>query len=184
MTRYVALLRGINVGGHNRLPMATLRGVVESVGGTDVVTYVQSGNVVFTAPTGARTPAQATRTPALAADIRAALAAETRLDIAFVLRTAGEWRAMIAGNPYPAAASEAKTLHITSFAAPPAVDTVDLNRFAPELFTLIGSDIYMHLPSGMGVSKLAIALERATRARPGTTRNWTTVLAIEQLLDR
>lgn len=179
MTRYVALLRGINVGGHNRLPMATLRVVVESVGGTEVVTYVQSGNVVFTAPKGARTA------PAMAAGLSEALAAETGLDIAFVLRTAAQWRAMVAANPYPAAAGEAKALHVTSFAAPPgaALDAVDIDRFAPERFTLSGFDLYLHLPAGLGNSKLAVALERATRVQPGTTRNWNTVLAIERLLD-
>ena len=181
MTRYVALLRGINVGGHNRLPMATLLGAVESVGGTDVATYVQSGNVVFTAPRGAPTA-----TPAMAEALRAALAAETGLDIAFVVRTADEWRAMIAANPYPAAANGAKALHVMSFAAPPgaALDAVDAARFAPEEFTVIGSDLYLHLPSGMGNSKLAGALEHASRAQPGTTRNWNTVSAIERLLDR
>jgi uncharacterized protein (DUF1697 family) len=155
--------------------VATWRAVAESIGCADVATYVQSGNLVCTSSLSA------TR---LGAALREALAVETGVDVPCIIRTAAEWTAIAAGNPYPDAASEAKRLHVTVLPGPAGAtyDRIDAVAFAPDEFTVGESVVYLHLPGGLGNSKLAAALERAAAKHPGTTRNWNTVLEIERLL--
>jgi len=165
--RYVALLRGVNVGGKGQVPMAELRTVFESLGHADVVTYIQSGNVVFTSAKALRS----------AAPIEAALASAFGLKTAVMLRTPAEMDAVIEHNPYPGAASGPSTLHVTFLNRPPekaALAKVDGRSFAPEEFTVRQRDVYLHLPNGIGRSKLATVLARAFGPE-ATTRNWNTV---------
>jgi uncharacterized protein (DUF1697 family) len=177
MSRHVALLRGINVGGHNRLPMATLRAVAESVGCTDVATYVQSGNLVVTSASDGGT---------LSTSLHEALAGETGLSISVITRTAAQWTTIVAENPYPTETIGSTILHVTCLAGPAglAFDAIERARFLPDAFSLSAgeTELYLSLPGGMGNSKLAVAIERAAAKRPGTTRNWKTVLEIDRLL--
>jgi uncharacterized protein (DUF1697 family) len=175
MTRYVALVRGINVSGRNKVPMAAWRAVAQSVGCTDVATYVQSGNLVCASSLAA---------PELATRLRAGLAEGTGVDVTCIVRTAAEWSAVVAGNPYPQAAAEGTTLHVTVLPGPAGAlyDRVDPAAFAPETFALGESVLYLHLPGGMGTSRLAVVLERTAAGVRGTTRNWNTVLEIDRLL--
>jgi uncharacterized protein (DUF1697 family) len=164
---YVALLRGVNVGGKGQVPMARLRAMFESLGHTDVATYIQSGNVVFTSARALKS----------AAPLEAALADTFGLTSAVVLRTPDELAAVIEHNPYPEAESAPSALHVTFLPSPPdrtEVAKVDAASFAPEEFTVRGRDVYLHLPNGMGRSKLAPVLAR--RLGPeATARNWNTV---------
>lgn len=175
MARYVALLRGINVGGHRKVRMEDLRAWTAAAGGRDVATYIQSGNVVFThAARSART---------LAADLAAAIAKASTFAIDVVVRTADEWAQVIEGQPF--AGAPAEHLHVAFLGAAPPADalaTLDPARFAPEAWRLVGRELYLYLPNGMGRSKLAAAIARPKALAAATARNWRTVLQLQAML--
>jgi len=175
VSRFVALLRGINVGGRT-LKMADLRAVVEDAGGTDVATYIQSGNVVLS---------HSMRSPdRLAAHLAGAIEEATGMAIPVIARTTKEWDAVVQANPFPAAGGT--TLHVVFLDQPPGPDAfgdLDLASFAPEECTVVGRELYLYLPNGMGRSPLAIEL--AKRSHPmavGTSRNWNTVLTLHDMV--
>jgi uncharacterized protein (DUF1697 family) len=175
MPAFVALLRGINVGGNRMIKMSDVRELFEVAGARDVATYIQSGNVVFS---------HATRSePILAADLEKRIVKATGFAVPVVLRTAGELARVIADSPFPDA--NADHLHIAFLSArPPAnLPPIDGRAFAPERCAVVGRDIYLYLPNGMGRSKLAAAvLARPTAiGAAGTARNWRTVLKLSEL---
>jgi uncharacterized protein (DUF1697 family) len=173
VTVWVALLRGVNVGTGRKLAMADLRSVVDAAGGTDVRTYVQSGNVVFAHPSRSR--------GGLAADLSKRIGAVTGFAVPVVLRTAAELRAIVRGNPYPDASGT--QLHVLFYGAKPAtaeLKQVDAARFAPEEFTARGAELYLYLPNGMGRAKLPVAIGRVVK-EPATARNWKTVTALLEM---
>lgn len=176
----VALLRGVNIG-KRRLAMADLRAGLEAAGGTDVVTYVQSGNVVLTLPAVATRGTDDDGVVWLAE----AISAIAGFDVQVVLRTRAELEAVVAANPYPDLGGT--TLHVLFHAAVPPADLLsrlDLAAFAPEHATLVGREVYLKLPNGMGRAVLPAALDKATRSRPPrlvTARNWNTVLELLRL---
>ncbi len=170
MTTYIGLLRGINVGGANRLAMAQLRAAAETCGFRQVATYVQSGNIVF---------ASEDAEEEVAAALAAQVAAVSGLKIPVMVRSRDELAAVVAGNPFPAAVTEPATLHVTFFREGDqlhGLTTLASGEFAPEAFAARGRNLYLHVPAGLGRSKLAITLARA--APGGTTRNWRTVTAL------
>jgi uncharacterized protein (DUF1697 family) len=172
MKRIVALLRGINVGGKGKLPMTTVRAVFEDEGATDVVTYIQSGNIVFSHP--ARSPA------GLGRKLEHALGRRAGFPVPVMLRTAAEMAAVVAKNPYPRA--QPKQLHILFLAERPgaaAIRALDLARYRPEECVVAGRDVYMYLPDGIGRAKLPPALGKLKT--PGTARNWQTVNKLVEL---
>ena len=170
----VILLRGINVGGKAKLPMAQLREIAEGIGLADVQTYIQSGNLVATASVAPATVAE---------QLRAAIEKATGLDVPIIVRTVTQWRDVIDANPFPGAASIGTTLHVTFLdgAAPDELVGFDAAEFAPEEFAVVGSELYLHLPDGMGRSKLAVKLHRLPGASTGTARNWNTVRKLAEL---
>ncbi|CAA9233650.1 MAG: hypothetical protein AVDCRST_MAG50-1207 [uncultured Acidimicrobiales bacterium] len=177
MTLEVVLLRAVNVGAR-KLSMAALRAGLEQAGCTDVVTYVQSGNVVLRPPDP--------RPDGLQAWLEGVISDVAGFSVPVVLRTGAELEETVARNPYPDAGGT--QLHVVFFAEEPPSDTLDgldLDAFRPDSCALLGRDLYMHLPGGMGRAKLPIALEKAGRkARPpalGTSRNWNTVLKLVAL---
>ncbi len=179
MPTHVALLRGINVGGRNKVTMADLRAVVTSLGYTDVATYIQSGNVVL------RHPGRSA--DRLRDDLERRIEAATGWDIAVVVRTAAEWAALVAANPF--ADADPTTLHVACCRDPPpagALDELDPTAHAPETCVLIGAQLYLHLPNGMGRATLPVALN-TLRPGPGaaplvtTVRNWRTVTTLLDL---
>ena len=150
--------------------MAGLRALFESMGHTDVATYIQSGNVVFTAAK-AVTPVSLER----------AIAAEFGIEPAVVLRTPKELAAAIRANPFPRA--DPTRLHVGFMANAPAAATlakIDAEPFRPEEFAVRGHDLYLHLPDGMGRAKLPPFLDRRLRI-PTTVRNWNTVNKLLEL---
>lgn len=177
MTTWIALLRGINVGGV-KLAMADLRAAVAAAGGAEVETYIQSGNAVFAHP--ARTEAR------VKAALEAEIEAVTGRPVPTMIRSAAQWRDVVEANPYE---PDAPThLHVTFFDDPLPADAfagIDPDAFAPETFTVRGREVYLHLPDGIGRSKLAVALGKGgARAPVGTTRNWNTVRALADLSSR
>ena len=168
MTRYVALLRGVNVGGNRKVPMPELRQVLESRGLADVTTYIQSGNVVFSAER---------RVSAL--DLQAAVADRFDIDVDVMLRTSSEFKAIVEGNPFPAVDTSFLHVGFMAKASGPA-KALDADRFAPETAEVRGAEIYFYLPGGMGRSKLPAYLDRNLQT-PTTIRNWKTTTKLLEL---
>ena len=171
MTVSVALLRGINVGGHRKVPMPALRDLFVGAGYSDVTTYIQSGNVVFAHPP--RPPDE------LRAGLEALIADAMGFDVPVMLRSRDEMAAVVARNPYPGVeAAKLHVLFVSDDIPADALDAIDVERFAPETLVLSDQEIYLYLPDGMGRAKLPAALGRLTVAT--TARNWRTV---EKLLE-
>ncbi len=170
----VALLRGVNVGGRNRLAMADLRAIAAARGYERVRTYIQSGNLVLWAPEGAPED--------VAARLEEAIAAQTGLASAVVVRTAHELASVVERNPYHKRGEDPSHLHVVFLnrAAEASIPLEDLDAYAPEEAVAIGREIYLFLPSGMGRSKLATDLARQ-KGPAGTTRNWRTVTTLLEM---
>lgn len=174
-TTVIALLRGINVGGHNKLPMAQLREIATSIDLADVRTYIQSGNLVASTDLDADT---------IAGMLTDAIRSATGLEVPTIVRTADRWTDLIAANPFPDAVDPGTHVHVIALpaSASDAIHAFDAAAFAPEEMAVTDSEIYLHLPDGMGRSKLAIALNRIPDAAAGTTRNWNTVEKLAELV--
>lgn len=173
MAVVAVLLRGINVGGKGKLPMAQLRELATAAGMQEVRTYIQSGNLVGVAPSGS--------TSALATRLRKEIAAATPLDPEVIVRTQGELAKVIDGNPFVARGEDPKHLHVTFLSSPAerVLTGHDPAAWAPEEVVAIGRELHLLLPDGIGRSKLAAALAR--RADGGTTRNWRTVTTLLEM---
>ncbi|MEW2166216.1 DUF1697 domain-containing protein [Streptomyces sp. NPDC007084] len=177
-TTYAALLRGINVGGAKKVPMAELRTLMEGLGYGDVRTYLQSGNAVFSSSHGDE--------PSLAAELAAAIERRFGFDVGVLVRDHRYLKAVREACPFPAAEPAAKQVHVTYFSEP-----VDAARFAsvepaaflPEEFRLGDRALYLYAPDGLGRSRLAQALSRPRLLKGvlATTRNWNTVVKLEEL---
>lgn len=176
MTAMVALLRGINVGGSGKLPMAQLREVAESIGLEQVRTYIQSGNLVFVDPRG--------RPDAVATELRTAIATATAVDPEVILRTRDELAGVVESNPFLQRGEDASHVHIRFFGeeAGPLLAALDLGGFRPEEATPIGRELHVLLPNGAGRSKLGVALDRHL-GQVGTMRNWRTVTTLLEMAD-
>jgi uncharacterized protein (DUF1697 family) len=178
MTTYVLLLRAVNVAGKNRLTMPALRASLERLGCTDVVTYIQSGNAVVDS---------ADKPAALGKSIEDALERELGSSVDVVLRTARELDKAIAANPYVARGADPTKLHVLFLDRKPdlaRLRTIELAKFAPEEFEAGEREIYLHLPNGVGRSKLALALGPKLTPAVATMRNWNTVTKLSQLASR
>lgn len=186
MPTHIALLRGINVGGHNKVSMPDLRQVFESLGHTEVATYIQSGNVVFTpGGTGAR-PGDA----GLAATLELAIAAATGVSPKVVVLTAGELEQVVSDNPFPDPANP-RLLHAVFYATGTGPDPDAIagavrkvaGRGSRDEAEVRGRTLYLHTPDGFGRSELANLLLARARgaAAAGTARNWATVTKLVSL---
>jgi uncharacterized protein (DUF1697 family) len=169
---HVALLRAVNAGGLNTLTTRDFVRVLDGLGLADVRTYIQTGNAVFRADANAA--------PTLAARIRDAIEVERGFAPETVVLSADELAAALAANPFPEAAAEPKSLHLSFLAAPPAAP--DLDRLAwlrgdGERYALAGRVFYLHAPAGVGRSKLFAQIERALGVA-ATARNWRTACAL------
>ena len=172
---HVALLRGINVGGNNKLPMAALAKYVEAAGGRDVSTYIQSGNVIFSSP--------APVARRIAAAVAAAIAKHHELAIPVITRTATELAAVLAGNPFVRAGAPLAQLHVMFLADTPtakAIATLDPARSPGDDFVVRGSHVYVRYGSGAGRTKLTNAYIDSKLATTSTMRNWNTVRVLAE----
>ena len=173
MTVFIALIRGINVGGHKKLRMADVKASCESLGWRDVRTHLQSGNIVFR--TAKKDRAR------LAKELEGALGVEARV----LLRDADELAKVIAANPMPEAAQRGPSHFIVVFlSAQPAAAAMQSLRDAyagPETLHLHGSELYIEYGDDMGTSKLSNALIERKLGVAGTARNWNTVTKLLEL---
>lgn len=171
MAPQIALLRGINVGGHNTFPMARQRALMAELGFEDVTVHLQTGNIVFADP---GTPPEHT-----ARTLEDAFAADLGFSVPVMVRTRDELAAAVDATPYPAAAAEPRTLHVIFLSDVPtdtsALDALDPAAYAPEEFRLIGREIHLFCPNGIGRSKLATKIGNLRLGVTATARNWNTV---------
>ena len=169
MRTWIALFRGINVGGRNLLPMADLRSDLEALKLTNVRTYIQSGNVLFDAKTGSA--------PSLAKRIARTVEERHRFRPDVLVLDPDALRAAIAANPFPEAVADPKTLHFLFLAEPasdPDTDALEAARAPSERYRLTDAVFYLHAPDGVGRSKLAANAERHLGV-VATGRNYRTV---------
>jgi uncharacterized protein (DUF1697 family) len=174
---HLALLRGLNVGGKNRLPMSDLIGLFAESGCEHVRSYIQSGNVIFDAD------------PGLAAGVASRVAARIADRFGYrtpvILRTGEELAAVIADNPFLAVGCAEDELHVYFLADRPDPDRVarlDPDRSPSDRFSVSGREIYLRLPHGMARTKLTNAYFDAKLATTSTARNWRTVTRLLELM--
>ncbi len=191
MATHVALLRGINVGGRNKVPMADLREVVASLGHTGVTTYIQSGNVLFSTA--------GTDTAKLAAALEAAIEERFGIWSSVVVLSRAQLAEILAGNPYTGEPNP-KLVHVVFLnAAPPgelldriaAAESAAAAKGSRDTVQAAGRALFLHTPDGYGTSELAQTLFRivsppAKQKKPGlaaTARNWATATKLLSLCE-
>ena len=176
MPTWVALLRGINVGGKNLLPKRDLARLFEEAGCAGVRTYIQSGNVLFTA-----SRARAEKLPGL---IASGIADRFGYQVPVLLRTAADLGETIRQNPFLEAGASENWLHVLFLADQPDAGRVAaLNplRSPPDAYAVRGREIYLRLPNGGAKTKLTNAYFDSRLATISTVRNWRTVLKLFEL---
>lgn len=177
MTTYVALLRGINLGGHKMVAMSDLRKMLTHLGFVDAATLLQSGNAVFRAA--------AKPTAKLEQLLEAEMPKRLKLSCDFHVRTAAELLAVIEANPLPAEAQKDPSRFVVSFYKAPldkaAVKAAQAAIDGPEILRADGRHLYMYYPNGQGRSKAGIVVAKALKVQ-GTARNWNTVLKLATLV--
>jgi uncharacterized protein (DUF1697 family) len=176
--RYVALLRGINVGGHAKVPMATLRELLEAMGCTDVRTHLQSGNAVFRH--------ERDGPDALAEKLRRALADALGLDVTCMVRTAADLRRVVEGNPFDMAGVNGSRFTVVFLAGPvphERLAALDAAAYAPDEFRAGEREVYAHFPDSIRNSKLAAQLTDRGLGVAATSRNWNTVTRLLELCE-
>jgi uncharacterized protein (DUF1697 family) len=175
MKTYIALFRGINVGGSHMLPMKELKLVLEQNGCSDVQTYIQSGNAIFRS-----TVSDAGR---LAKRLAAAVSKRYGFEPRVLVLTRAELEKAAAGNPFPEANENPKSLHLYFLTEPPTkpdLKACEALKTKTERFALKGSIFYLHTPDGFGTSKLAQRVEGVLGVAT-TARNWRTVTTLVEM---
>jgi len=172
VTAYAALLRGINVGGNKTIAMPALKALFEELGFADVVTYIQSGNVVFRGP------------KADASVIEKRITDAFGHEVTVILRTGAELSTAVKGNPFVSPETNLKQLYVVYLDSKPAsgaADGLDPERSPGDRFSLAGRELYLDLGNGAGRTKLTLDyLERKLGVK-GTARNWNTALKLVEL---
>ncbi|MEU8381399.1 DUF1697 domain-containing protein [Streptosporangium sp. NPDC048865] len=175
---YAALLRGVNVSGHKKVPMAELRTLLTGLGHGDVRTYLQSGNAVFTSAPGDE--------KVLAAQLEQAIERHFGFGVDVLVRDHAYLKAVADACPFPAASLEGRQLHVMYFSEPVAASHLaflDAASHLPDEFRLGDRALYLYVPDGLGRSKLAEALMKAAPVKGvvATSRNWNTVTKLVEL---
>ena len=177
MTTYIALLRAINLAGHNKVAMADLRNMLTRLGFADARSLLQSGNVLFRSRP--RTPAHLERV------LEAGLSEQLAVDTDFMVRTADEWDVVIASNPFPREAKSDPGHLLVMFLkdAPDAASVTALQAAikGPEIVRAVGRQAYVVFPDGVGRSRLSTALLEKKLDTRATGRNWNTVLKLQAI---
>lgn len=176
MTRHIALLRAINVGRGRQVPMKDLSALFASLGARDVVTYIQSGNVIFTPP------AERALTPSELAD---AIEARFGFAVPVVLTTHEAMRATFENNPFIEQGRDRKLAHVVFLSGTPraaAAEALDIGARSPgDEGALRGDVLYLHLSNGAGKSKVSADWLDRVLGVTATARNWNTVEKLVEL---
>jgi uncharacterized protein (DUF1697 family) len=182
MPRYLALLRGINVGGHNKVPMTELRALAAALGHTDVATYIQSGNMVFSSTE--------TDVTVLADVLEAEIAAQLDVRCGVVVVSGPELAQVVASNPFP---DETNPRYLHAVFRREEIDKNDIAQIAAAVrqaresgsrddAAVAGRTLFLRTPDGLGRSDLAARLARSKVQSAGTARNWATVTKLMAML--
>jgi uncharacterized protein (DUF1697 family) len=177
VARLIVLLRGVNIGPRNRVPMPELRELLSEAGFDDVRTYVQSGNVVLSS---AKPPAQVSRA------VEREIAKAFGLDLAVVVRTRAELAKVVQRNPLGDIADNPKRYQVSFLGAKPnraVLRKLEAAVVPPEQFVAVGREIYAWHPAGVARSKLWALLAGRDLGVAATARNWTTVTKLLALAD-
>lgn len=188
MASHVALLRGINIGGRNKIPMATLREAVTSLGHTHVTTYIQSGNVLFTTPE--------TDTARIASALESAITDAFGITASVVVMSRDQLTQILAANPYPDEPNP-RFVHVVFLNAELPQDLLDRIKAAEsaaaakgsrDAVTTAGRALFLHTPDGYGTSELAQVLFRIIgtpdkQRIAATARNWATAAKLLSLCE-
>jgi len=178
MITYIALLRGINVGGHKKVAMADLREVVEELGFDEPRSLLQSGNLVFRG--GKRATAQLEQLLEKEVEKRLGLQSD------ILVRTAEEWQTIVANNPFPDAAkrdpSHLLVMCLRDAPDKKAIEALQAAITGREIVQASGREAYVVYPDGIGNSRLTHTLIEKKLGTRGTARNWNTVLRLSALV--
>jgi len=179
MSHYVALLRGINVSGKNKIKMGELKAIFEAQGCQAVTTYLQSGNVVFSHVT--------TESSSLSISLRDSITRGLGLSVEVLVKTKAAWQNIVTNTPFGTVEeTDLSKLHCTLLLSPwgqPDLELLGKVKGKDESFEWIDDRVYLHCPSGYGRSKLTNATFERRFATQATTRNWRTVLKLNELLE-
>lgn len=177
MPIHIAMLRGVNVGGHNRIKMDQLRESLTGVGLRQVTTYIQSGNIVF--------ESGKLKTSNLADTFEKKILEDFGISALIVVRSAKEMEAVVASNPFGTDKHlDPSRLHVIFLAEPPATAAaLELKSLTskPDLSQLAGREIYLYLPNGMSQSSLWNSPMERRLLKRATTRNWKTVTTLHKM---
>ena len=176
MTTFIGMIRGVNVGGHKKLPMAALKALCDSLKLTSAKTHLNSGNVVF----------QSTRKdrPQLRRDLEDAIRKKIGIDVKVILRTPDEIRCAMTANPFPK--RDPSRLLIMFLEGEPSDGAMEALREAhagPEKMHFAGQELVIDYVNGVGRSKLTNAVIERKLAVAGTARNWNTVSRLLELAE-
>jgi len=175
---YVAMLRSVNVGGRNRLPMADLRDLMGALGFTDVTTYLQSGNVVFSGARSAR---------AAGTKIEQGLQSELGLTVPALVRSRAQLTDVLGATPYGRFTKDPKLVHVTFLGDEPDAAAVaslqeQAGEFGADRCQVVGTEVHLYCPGGCGETKLNNGYLERRLGTTATTRNWKTVMALAELV--
>lgn len=174
--RWIGLLRGVNVGGRTRVPMAELRTLAAGLGWREVETYIQSGNLVFAADG---------KGAALESRLERALSAEMGVETAVMVRSAAEWKGLIAANPFRQASEKEPNRVLIGLSKQPlaaeAGEALQAKAADGERVEAAGGALWFHYPAGVGRSKLSPSLIDRLAGSPVTARNWRTALKLAEM---
>ncbi len=176
MSTYISILRGINVSGKNKIKMQDLKGLYGSLGFSNVLTYIQSGNVIFTS--------SKKDTAKLASTIKLAIKKQFGYEVPTQVRTTAEFLKIFKNNPFKD--KDLSKVHVTFFASAPSKDFLqDLGnaKAANEEFLLQKDVIYLYCPNGYGKTKLSNTFIEKKAKVLATTRNWKTITALSGLVN-
>lgn len=176
MKTFIALLRGINVGGHKTVPMSQLRSLCEKLGWCDVQTYIQSGNVIFSA--GGKPAVLETK-------LEHAIEEHFGFPVSVIVRAAVDWPAYIKSNPFfDACKNEPKLVMLCLAKTPPKPDAAKILReraAGGERIEQVSDALWIHFAGGVARSKISPALLDRAAGSAVTARNWLTVLKLQEL---
>lgn len=177
--RYIAILRGINVGTGRKVPMADLKKLCEKLGLVNLQTYIQSGNIIFD---------QNKPEPVAVLQERLcqAISATFGFDIPVIVRTAEEWAESIAKNTFwKEKDADIDRLHLTCLKevpSPELVEKIKMFQYLPDRYEIIGNDVFIFCAAGYGTSKLTNSFFESKLKVPATTRNWKTVMKLHEMV--
>jgi uncharacterized protein (DUF1697 family) len=178
MSKYIAILRGVNVGTGRKVPMADLKKLCESLGLKNVQTYIQSGNLIFEL-------AQPEPISALETRLQKAFSETFGFEIPVLIRTAEEWADSIAQNPFLKEENvDIDRLHLTclkELPSPELMEKIKTYQYLPDRYEIIGRNVFIFCAAGYGTSKLVNSFFESKLKISATTRNWKTVMQLNEL---